>query len=300
MRLSVVVPCYENDSYLLTLYDSYLRSLSKIENQHDVELIFLDDCSSNNKIKEIASSFEKASYIRNENNIGLFANWNKSFSIANYEYVLVLSQDDYLHEDYFKLFFKTLQDYKDLDLVFTDFQCFNEEGEFLHRMKAPFGLLTKNDCLEYLSRHGFGLPGISMAIKKSVFLGSQGYDTKNMGSNDWELYYRGLEWKVAFGIDKPLVFYRKHDESASKVYSIYCSLSQYYIYSNVGKRKLNNIFYWLKASKSYHLLSERDETNKYLIYFESSLKNNLLYNFIHNSKLSIMFFRLLFRLKKLL
>lgn len=284
--LSIVVPCYENHSYLEELYLSYEVAVSKIGNADDVELIFIDDCSNNIEVRNTIKSFKHATYVRNNKNLGLFGNWNKAFEVARFDFVFILSQDDYLHEDFIHEFFLTKSENEDMDLYYSNFQCVDDnKKEINHKMKFPFGKIQRKEALDYLRNVGFGLPGISMVIKRQLFLDSKKYHEKNIGSNDWILFYRDLEWDLAIGNTKKLVYYRKHEGSASSVYSQFCLLSQVYLLKELGFNGIVLFKYIIKACNAYRKINFKErEGNKYALFFKKEVLSSWGYQYIYRTR----------------
>ena len=90
--LSVIVPNYNHAKYLET-------SLSAILNQSvpPLEVIVLDDCSTDNSVEVIqrfAAQHPLIRLVRNEKNLGVMANINKGIALSRGEYIYVGSADD--------------------------------------------------------------------------------------------------------------------------------------------------------------------------------------------------------------
>ena len=114
-KISVIMPIYNAQNYLY-------YSLSSIENQNmkDIEIILIDDCSTDNSVKLI----EK--FMRNDNRIKLIKNkknknilYSKSIGTlnSNGEYIMELDQDDmFIRDDIFQILYTEAKN-KDLDLV---------------------------------------------------------------------------------------------------------------------------------------------------------------------------------------
>lgn len=285
LKLSLVIPCYEKHEYLVELFNSIELSMVGYENV--TEVILLDDCSLNEKIFEVCSMYGFVKYFRNKKNLGLFKNWNKSFRIANGEFVSIICQDDVLDVDYISSFFDALQRYPEIELFYTNFVCFNENTNTIkHDMKMPFGYKSKLEVLTFASEFGFGVSGVSNTIRKKVFLESPGFETDSMGSNDWELIYCHLNWAYCYGDKRPLLKYRKHAESASSVNGHICGISTFNIYNNInGKNSAIKFRLFESASWSMHYLGwkkSKDFNNKNVKQFLLFLNENFLFKALHH------------------
>ena len=91
-NLSVIVPNYNHAKYLET-------SLSAILNQSvpPLEVIVLDDCSTDNSVEVIrrfAAQHPLIRLVQNEKNLGVMANINKGIGLSRGEYIYIASADD--------------------------------------------------------------------------------------------------------------------------------------------------------------------------------------------------------------
>ena len=104
-KISVIMPIYNAQNYLY-------YSLSSIENQNmnDIEIIIIDDCSTDNSVKLI----EK--FMKNDPRIKLIKNI-KNKKILYSKYIMELDQDDmFIRDDIFQILYTEAKN-KDLDLV---------------------------------------------------------------------------------------------------------------------------------------------------------------------------------------
>ena len=126
--ISVIVPIYNGEKFLM-------RSLLSIESQtiQDFEIIYIDDCSTDNSIKLI----KELSLI--DNRIRLFKNkfnrgtlYTKSFGVtqAKGKYILIIDQDDiYINKNLFKILYDIIK-HKDLDIVQFRYNNYFLENDF--------------------------------------------------------------------------------------------------------------------------------------------------------------------------
>lgn len=94
MILSIVIPCYNMESYIKRCYNSLRMQI----NADDVEFIFVNDGSTDNtfSILQAIESSDKRSVIVNQKNSGVSVARNKALNIAKGEYIYLLDPDDYL------------------------------------------------------------------------------------------------------------------------------------------------------------------------------------------------------------
>lgn len=99
--VSIMIPTYKRPNLLKDAIQSAVNQI----NFENYEIIVVDnDCDGIFSdqilqiIREINSS--KIVYYRNESNLGMFGNWNRCIELANSEWMLILSDDDLLANNY--------------------------------------------------------------------------------------------------------------------------------------------------------------------------------------------------------
>lgn len=123
MKLSLIMPNYNGE-------ETILRALNSMPQSQDIQLILLDDGSTDNSWKiltdwwaEVSSNYNPASIIhRWEKNRGVAATMNLGFEMAEGEYIISLSSDDYYVVDFYN-FLPYLDGINDLvyfDLIVND------------------------------------------------------------------------------------------------------------------------------------------------------------------------------------
>lgn len=97
IKLTIVVPVYNSEGFIL-------RALDSIPKRTDIELIIIDDCSTDNSYeicKEWAKDKNYCILLRNEVNQGVGYSKNKAYSMAKGEYIVTVDSDDWCNtEDY--------------------------------------------------------------------------------------------------------------------------------------------------------------------------------------------------------
>lgn len=133
-KVSVVVPNYNYENYLVERIDSILNQSYKIS-----ELIILDDVSKDNsvkvieeKIKDIKKKYPNlpVKFLPNKKNSGVFAQWRKCFEVSNGDYVWICEADDSAHP---KLLEKAMNAFKDPNVIlsYTESLTIDENNKLL-------------------------------------------------------------------------------------------------------------------------------------------------------------------------
>lgn len=98
--VSVIVPNYNHEKYLRQRLDSIYG-----QSYHNIEVILLDDCSTDNSrniLKEYSEKYHEITHCEfNEKNMGnVFLQWNKGMSLANGKYIWIAESDDWCKLDF--------------------------------------------------------------------------------------------------------------------------------------------------------------------------------------------------------
>ena len=96
-KVSVIIPVFNKEKYLSTCINSIINQSLK-----DIELILIDDCSSDNSytiMEEYAKKDSRIKIYKNSNNIGTGATRNKGIKIAKSDYISFVDADDYISQN---------------------------------------------------------------------------------------------------------------------------------------------------------------------------------------------------------
>ena len=93
-KVSIIVPVYNSGKYLKTCLDSIVRGTLK-----DIEIIAIDDCSTDSSLlilEEYAKKDSRIKVYHNEKNLGQGASRNRGLDVARGEYIGFVDSDDYV------------------------------------------------------------------------------------------------------------------------------------------------------------------------------------------------------------
>ncbi len=133
--VSIVVPTWNGARFI----EEQLRSLTE-QTFRDLEIIVIDDKSTDNTLKIVNGLMEKDNRIKvyeNPKNLGLFANYLKGAALAKGEFVCVCDQDDYWRADRVEILKGLLEKGKDNMLSYSDIEVCDENLKF---MRSSLGL----------------------------------------------------------------------------------------------------------------------------------------------------------------
>lgn len=95
-KLSIVVPCYNEEKVIEIFYNKLMETIQKISSKYDYEIIFIDDGSQDetfSKMKLIRQNNEKVKIISFSRNFGKEAGIHAGLSNSTGEYTVVMDAD---------------------------------------------------------------------------------------------------------------------------------------------------------------------------------------------------------------
>jgi glycosyltransferase involved in cell wall biosynthesis len=126
MKLSICLPTYNAGGFLSQALDSILNQTYK-----DYEIIIVDDNSTDNTPEIINRYLQKDSrikYFQNEQNLGIFHNWNKCLEYASGDCINMFAQDDVMLPRNLETKVKILDDNPHLGLVTSSVKIIDAKG----------------------------------------------------------------------------------------------------------------------------------------------------------------------------
>jgi glycosyltransferase involved in cell wall biosynthesis len=221
--VSVVVPNYNHARFLPRRIDSILR-----QSFQDFELIFLDDCSTDDS-RSILSQYVTDSRVRlefNESNSGsAFKQWNKGVRLARGKYVWIAESDDYADEKLLSRLVAVLEANPTVTFAYCQSWQVSEEDRLngfadgyldlldMHRWKADFCVDGRDECRNYLVCYNTVPNASAVVFRRAVFEGVGGADEGLRLCGDWKLWVSmALKGKIAY-LSEPLNYFRVHDKS---------------------------------------------------------------------------------------
>ena len=236
MIVSVVIPTYCRSSLLCEAIDSVLS-----QNIDGLELLVVDDGSTDDTREKVQEYGDKVSYIYQENK-GLGTARNVGFSLAKGEYVALLDDDDWWMPGKLELQIALLEKLPDVCGVFTNFSIFRAPDEirsdgirtwFDETVDLSTYLGSPQKLNEVLGHcHGsapdtnvylssiyeqsldqyFVLPSTSLIRRQSIPENLH-FPTHDPICGDWEFFARlSRDSKLCF-VDADTTFNRSHNDS---------------------------------------------------------------------------------------
>jgi len=177
-KVSVVIPCYNHGVMLREA----LASIEQVRNANLLEVIIVDDGSSEVETGKILNQAEKAGYsVVSQPNLGVGAARNTGIRLAKGEFILPLDSDNCLRDVYLNEGVSLLKENPDIGVVYADAQYFGERSDRL--CASDFNLLS-------LIRMNF-IDACAL-YRRHLWEELGGYDEKMplMGVEDWDFWLR--------------------------------------------------------------------------------------------------------------
>ncbi len=227
-RVSVVIPTYNSAAFVREAIQSVLG-----QTYSDLEIIVIDDGSTDDTERVVRSFGDRVFYVRQENN-GAGAARNQGIKKSQGSYVAFLDSDDLWLPGKLEEQIPLLDRDPELGLVYSDWAVVPEQGEaqpsYLQNLPAASGYV-----FDRLVQCGFILT--SGTVVRRSCLDDVGYFDEALSiAQDYDLWLRiCYRWKVAL-VNKPLAIKRNRDGNLS---------------SNLPKTAAERIVLFEKALKTF-------------------------------------------------
>lgn len=268
--VTIICLCYNQEEYVL-------ESLFSVVNQNyaAVELIIIDDCSSDNSktvIENWLHDFPKIQFIANEVNLGSTKSFNKALKKANGEFIIDLAADDILVPNCVTSQINAFKNttYKNLGVVYGNAELISEKGIFksyyfpVDHFKKVLKPRVTGDIYESVLSGGDCMCSVSSMVKKSAFDHLNGYD-ETLAYEDLDLWIRASRIYDFDFIDEILIRKRNVQNSLG---------TRFFMKNDARARKINQSTY-LILKNAIRLNKTKKENKAVLkrIHFEIILNN---------------------------
>lgn len=127
-KISLIIPMYNVEKYIEECLDSIISQDYGIQN---IEVILIDDCSSDKTIEIVKKYIKKYNFIliKNEVNSGQAISRNKGIAKATGKYIAFLDSDDVLYNNNLSDLYQEITK-NEADLVMARLNSFNSKGKY--------------------------------------------------------------------------------------------------------------------------------------------------------------------------
>lgn len=167
MKLSIIIPVYNAEPYLKRCLDSVVKGIEVNEAEEDVEVIVIDDASTDNSLKIMKQFEEEHDFFwikKNEINKGVSYTRNVGLGICTGEFVTFLDADD----EYTDMGISFMLDY--IDSAFDDIEEADDIVHWNHYRKNYSTEMTTSTSLSQGYYHNFDiLPPYWVGVWNKLF-----------------------------------------------------------------------------------------------------------------------------------
>ena len=226
MPVSICLPIYNGEAFLADCIDSVLA-----QTHVDFELLIVDDGSTDGSaaiVDGYASRDPRVRYHRNENNLGLVANWNRCVALARHDWIKFVFQDDLIAPTCLERLMELAGDPPVLvtcrrDFIFDDTVDDRKRGWYLGNQQLiddcfASGDLSAHACRELALRHmGANFIGepTSVLLHRSFFDRFGPFRDALIMSCDLEYWIRVASHTGARYVPETLATFRVHAGATS-------------------------------------------------------------------------------------
>ncbi len=277
--ITIAIPTYKRP---LLLKNALYSALNQ-EGFDDYEIVVVDN-DANRKhesaIKKIISDFQsnKIVYYINENNIGMFGNWNRCIELANGEWITILNDDDLLKKDYLKSVAGIIKKNSIIDCLMINAEIKDQRRNSKHipeKQKKGKNKIFKLRIFDfYLNNQNFGSLGVLFKVKNSIEIG--GFNEKFYPTSDYFFFVKYLvSNNLIYKYTKYLAVYNinvneSHNEKVWRKWTSDYSLLQKELNPFLGFGRIYNFFFGKVRKDFLYFKSAKLWSNKQLSLKDSS------------------------------
>lgn len=158
--VSIIIDTYNHEKFIESAIESVLNQTFS---QKDMEIIVVDDGSTDNTPERVKKYRDKIKYIY-KNNEGQASAFNLGFKEAKGEYIVLLDGDDYCKEKRVERIVEEFEKYKEVVCVLNTREVINEmTGEIINESFPNFHNLELNEKnLNYFIKSSYGTSRTSL------------------------------------------------------------------------------------------------------------------------------------------
>ncbi len=226
--VSVCMPIYNPDAFIIEALDCALQ-----QTYQNIEIIVVDDGSTkldNAVVEKYFKQHAKIKYYRNETNLGLVGNWQKSIDLANGNWIKFHFQDDLMDATCIEKMMQGIMTHNTQAALCSRNFVFEKNADadfvslFTNRLVKPEMLFASNEIItpekaakqlsKFLLTNVLGEP-ICVLFSKAAYQSVGGFNNAMHQLVDYEFLQKLLLTTDVYFTNEKLVSFRIHDKSTS-------------------------------------------------------------------------------------
>ncbi len=219
IKLSFIVPCYNVEKYVVRCIKSLLDNIALLKSTHDVEIITIDDGSTDGTAKTITSLNSPFVRYIYQTNQGLSGARNTGIANASGEYVWFVDADDYIIPGALSQIFENLED-NSLDILLFELLAISADKKSQGGVciqPVPKDIVISGE--EAIFKGYFPASACSAILRLSFIKANSLMFYPRLYHQDVQFMYRAMAsaGKVKFTTMRPYVYEHRAD-------SIFCDI----------------------------------------------------------------------------
>ena len=218
--ISICIPTYRRPELLSEAIRSALSQITDAP----YEIVIVDNEQNamvSSKVDELLRGLHspKIRLFRNNQNLGMFGNWNRCLELSQGKWVSILNDDDLLAPNFINTVLDLIHRYPDAKLIQTGFRSFSQAPE--NALKN----LSSKERVEHTSRYSFvqlslGNPRagcLATVYDREAAIKIGGFNPDHFPTADVTFNMRFLQEQfAAYETDKPCALYRIQENESQK------------------------------------------------------------------------------------
>ena len=211
-KLSIVCPSYNHEPYIIDFLNSFISQTEK-----DIELVIVDDCSTDNSINIVKEYQLKDSRIKlyaHNYNMGINKTIYDGFKYSSSKIVSLCASDDILMDNYAQTVIHTFNTNPNIHSFFTSLEIIDSNGKKTNnQFKSPYQY-DKFNVLAKLFFNNF-MPAPGSAFIRETVLHQINIPNGIFQLQDYHFHTQILLLYDTYFYEYPLVYYRVTKNSVS-------------------------------------------------------------------------------------
>ena len=199
-KISILCPSYNHEKYVKYFIESVLN-----QTEQDFELLILDDCSVDSRIR----------LIKHEYNKGINASITDLIENSSSDILCLIASDDILYNNYLERILDLFDKNPESSVVYVSLQKIDTRNQLINETIKLNPNISQFEILKQSFLGENMLPSPGMAFKKSAINQFLPLPYGLLNYSDWELHHNLLLNHKVTLTDELLIKYRVSTESAS-------------------------------------------------------------------------------------
>ncbi|TQP48982.1 glycosyltransferase family 2 protein, partial [Vibrio cholerae] len=264
--ISIMIPTFKRPHLIKDAIDSAFNQKTDVT----FEVVVVDNdagCEFENELKALISSYSNfhIRYYRNEENIGMFGNWNRCIELARAEYLTILNDDDLLNCYWMRYMTSNIEGVSLLGCCSNKFSTISElkNIKIKESYKSAFRIWTVRDSFIGMWTNG----SLGTLLNKRTCIELGGFDERKYPMADW-YFITSYAYKYKAKVtNNKLTFFRWSENESLNLSVVKAQIKSNFEFRDyLIKEKYVKGFLWAFLADIIRSKSMKDAANEYPSY----------------------------------